>query len=147
MKAASALLILLGVLSQNPSAWADVGRASGADVFVGAPMHLAQLSPEERRALRDQWGRMSPEERAALRRQFEERWRDIPPEQRESRRREVMDHWRNLPDEERELRRRDSRDRDGYGRGYEQRGFEDEMPPMPPMPPLPSSFPRRGGGR
>lgn len=141
MKAASVMLILWGVLSQVPSAWADAGRVLAFEPPAGTPMQLAQLSPEERRALRDQWGNLSPEQRADLRRRFQERWNDIPPEQRETRRREVMDHWRNLPPGERETRRRELPDRDGYGRGYEQRGFEDEMPFLPP------GMPRRGDGR
>lgn len=141
MKTATVLLILWGGVGQVASAWADGSRALAFDPQAGTPMQLAQLSPEERRALREQWGSLSPEERAALRRRFQERWQDIPPEQRETRRREVMDHWRNLPPQERETRRRELPDRDGYGRGYEQRGFEDEAPFMPPV------MPRRGGGR
>lgn len=141
MKVAHGLLIFWGVLSPAVSAWADVGRLPVFDSQAGLPALVVQLSPQERRALGEQWGNLSPEERAALRRQFQERWRDIPPEQREIRRREMMDHWRNLPPREREQRQREIPDRDGYGRGYEQRGFEDEPPFMPPVPPF------RGGGR
>lgn len=141
MKVAHGVLIFWGVLSPALSAWADVGPFPAHDPQAGMPVLVAQLSPQERRALREQWGNLSPEERAALRRKFEERWGDIPPEQRELRRREVMDYWRNLPPREREQRQREILDRDGYGRGYEQRGFEGEPPFMPPIPPF------RGGGR
>lgn len=139
MKAASVLLILSGVLSLGQTAWAgasDVGHGNTN------PMLLAQLTDEERRALRDQWGRLPADERAALRQQFQERWRDLPPEQRESRRRELTERWRKLPPEVREERRREYRDdRGGYGQGYEYRQFEEFPAEDVPF------YPARGGRR
>lgn len=105
----------------------------------GRGPYLAQLSPEERRALRERWEHMPPEERAALREQFREHVQNLPPEERERHRQEIMQRWRELPAEERAARWREWQERrgahdygpayepqerrfEGFGRGYEQRG-------------------------
>lgn len=54
---------------------------------------------------RDQWRRLSPEEKAAIERNFQ-RWRSLPPERQEHLRQE-WDYWRSLPPDRREnLKRR-----------------------------------------
>jgi len=115
------LMPLLFVLLALPAAAQDFGS-----VF-GQPLPLvAQMSQEERRALRERWEHASPEERAKLRKAFQERLRMPSPEQFDPRR---MD-----------LRRGRDKSRDmvdtmenfmpgnGFGTGYEQRRFDGRYP-------------------
>lgn len=114
-----ALMPLLLVLVALPAAAQDFGS-----VF-GQPLPLvAQMSQEERRALRERWEHASPEERSQLRKAFQERLRMTSPEQYDPRR---MD-----------MRRASPRDRaeagnaympgNGFGMGYEQRHFDKRYP-------------------
>jgi len=124
MRTATALLILLGVASLAQTVRAD----AYAPWQRGGELMVAQMSPDERRAMRERWERMPPDERAVLRGQFQARLRTVPPEERELRRRELMERWRSLPPGERELRRREMQDGHGYGRGFETRDLEEERP-------------------
>jgi hypothetical protein len=51
-------------------------------------------------APRDQWRRLSPEEKAAIERNYQ-RWQSLPPERQEHLRKE-WDYWRNLPPDRQE---------------------------------------------
>lgn len=127
------------LLSLNALAGPSVASANQGAIIGHAPMQIAQLSGEERRALRERWERADDEEREVLRRAFRERLREASPEQREMLRHELVKKWRNLPPEERaQLRKkykdstafpdRDDEERGdngrGFGRGYERR-FDD----------------------
>lgn len=101
----------------------------GIGIFAESIEQVAQLSPEERRAMRQRWQEASPEERAQLRREFQER--------REERQREHMDRWQE----------QNGRDRDGdFGTGFERRRYEYEQGGMPPpgSPQPGRHFPNRG---
>ncbi len=50
--------------------------------FSGAAFQLAQVSPAERRMMRERWEQASPEERTNMRRLFQERMQQFSPEQR-----------------------------------------------------------------
>lgn len=135
------LMSLLLSLNALPALAADQGLGEG--IFGQALPMVAQLSPEERRALRDRWEQAAPDERAVMRREFKERLRQVPPEQREIRRNEFIQHWQNLPPQERERLRAQREERRGppadlappdggmrgfgFGRGYERR-FENTDP-------------------
>jgi hypothetical protein len=85
-----------------------------ASVF-GQPLPaVAQMSQEERRVLRERWERSSPEERARLRKDFQERLRRVPGGDFANQGMEVgermADSWRD----------------GGYGEGYERRHREDD---------------------
>lgn len=54
---------------------------------------VAQLSPEERRTLREHWERASPEDRLELRRQYQDRMQATPQQEREPRRLQQRDGW------------------------------------------------------
>jgi len=108
-------------------------------VFGQALPMVAQLSPEERRSLRERWEQAAPDERATLRREFRERLRQVPPEGREILRQELMHRWQGpVPENRDRVRSQDHRGqpaeatpRDngwrGFGRGFERR-FENGDP-------------------
>lgn len=91
------------------------GAPAVAETFPAEPAHpafarLAQLSAEERQAMRERWEQASPEERLRLRREFQERSERLRP----------------LGPPEREARgRRDPADEAGrFGMGFERRRGE-----------------------
>jgi hypothetical protein len=71
------LLALLLSLSPVP-ACADTADSA---IFgqARATIKLAQLSPDERRNLRERWEQASPEERIRMRQFFQDRLRQLPP--------------------------------------------------------------------
>lgn len=69
MKANVLMILLLSATAAVPSL-ADDALSS---MFVGSTLQVAQMSPEQRRAMRERWEQASPEERMNIRRQFEER--------------------------------------------------------------------------
>lgn len=134
--------LLLGALSVAAGA-EDLPMRS--PYWGDAPAMLAQLSSEERRALRERWERMSPEERAGMRQKMRDRLQSLPPEERERRRREMLEQSGEMADEEREIRRQDGQqrrddrwgdaergfrqdEREGFGWGFERRGFRRDRP-------------------
>ncbi len=137
------LLALLLALTTAPA----LADESAYGMFAPALAKIAQLSPEERRALRERWEQAGPEERLRLRREFQERQerlRQMPPEGR----REAMDAWRNLPPAERERRRqereirgpRGHEEEGSYGTGFERRRFEEGRFENPAPLPNPGEF-------
>jgi len=104
------LITLLLAVAALPAAAGDFGS-----VF-GQPLPLvAQMSKEERRALRERWEESSPEERAQLRRKFEDQMRRTPAGQAGS---WGVDMGSRMYDRGQEY---------GYGTGYERRHREDEQ--------------------
>ena len=70
------LALTAGLLgSQGALAYND----SGEGMFTTPQIFIAQVSSDERRALRDRWEQASPEERAQMRRVFRDRMRQMPP--------------------------------------------------------------------
>lgn len=110
MKAKVLMTLLLSALAQPLLAMDTPG------VFIGVTIQVAQLTPEERRALRERWEMAGPEERMEMRRRFQERLQQPGP------------------------RQRPPVDFGGFGTGFERRL------PIPPMPPEadPDSDPRAG---
>jgi hypothetical protein len=107
----SALLLMLATVP----ALADQADS----VLFGQPFSKhAQLSPDERRALRERWEQASPEERIRMRQFFQDRMRQLPSPP--------------LPPEARDAMRmpfpgaaqRDS----GFGFGFEKRRAEEAQP-------------------
>lgn len=103
--------------------------------MLGQPFaKLAQLSPEERRALRERWEQASPEERMRMRRFFQERMRQmplppLPPEAREAMR---LPFGGGRHEGERADKRRGEQSAEGsFGFGFERRRFEDGQPERP----------------
>jgi hypothetical protein len=70
-KTLSALLLMLATLP------ALAGQADNP-IFGQPVLKLVQLSPDERRALRDRWEQASPEERVRMRQFFQDRLRQLP---------------------------------------------------------------------
>jgi hypothetical protein len=108
------LVPLLFALLALPAGARDFGS-----VFVQPLPLVAQMSQEERRAMRERWEKASPEERAELRSFFQERLRMTPPEQFDPR------HFDMRPERETPLDQAGpswnfGRDM-GFGMGYEQR--------------------------
>lgn len=139
----SALLLSLLLVLIPAAARAEV------ETFLPAKsgLILAQLSPEQRRALRERWEQAGPEERARIREEFHQR-RQLDPERME-RRREALENQRG----ERSHPNGTGFNGgfvggfvDGYGAGFERRRVDDapasgehvELPPKPGM--------RPGGG-
>jgi hypothetical protein len=100
---------------------------------------LAQLSPEERRELRERWEQASPEERIRMRQFFQDRLRQLPKPAQEGLR--IPFPGLSSRDDERERDDRRGRDKprdqggdasadSRYGFGFERRRFE-ENPPEP----------------
>lgn len=134
--------VFIGLLLSLNALTGPAAASENQGAIIGhAPLLVAQLSGDERRALRDRWERTDDEEREVLRRAFRERLREASPEQREILRHELVKKWKNLPPEERARLRqkyresdafaeRDDDERDGkgrgFGRGYERR-FEGEQ--------------------
>jgi len=117
-----ALLTLFFALAALPAAAQDLGGVFGSPIAV-----VAQMSREERRALRERWEEATPEERAQMRRTFQERLRMNVQEQYDPRAMEMRQG-------------RSGRDRadsgtpavpgytNGFGMGYEQRRFDSRYP-------------------
>ncbi len=137
------LALLLGLAALPAQARDDDYRSQG-------PMQamLAQLTPEERQALRERWEQASPEERLKLRREFRERML----RQRDG----LGDRWsqedRRGPPvrDDRERTGRDDRDDQGsFGTGFERRRHENgRFENLPPRDvPYPGEFFDRRGGR
>ncbi len=119
----------------------------GSTLFADPYAQVAQLTSQERRALRERWEEASPEERSQLRREFQERLRqgaDQQPRQgvkeRTSERRDGAGH------DSRFGRLEDFRPPtpnnlgDNFGTGFEHRRFEGGGNPGSPQGGLP------GGG-
>jgi hypothetical protein len=83
-------------------------------------MWLAQMTPEERRRLRERWESTPPEERAAIRRELRERVQNVPPEQREQIRSRLIEHMQPAR-QERERPLEADLPRNGFGQGFEHR--------------------------
>lgn len=102
------LMTLLLALATLPAAAQDFGS-----VFGQALPFVAQMSQEERRALRERWEYASPEERVQMRRMFQERLRQMPPERFDPRptelREQMNERWQD----------------NGFGTGYEHRRYEE----------------------
>ncbi len=141
MKAKTLMPLLIALLAL-PAAARDFGS-----VFAQPLPLVAQMSQEERRALRERWEQASPEERAQLRKAFQERLRMAPPEQFDPRRMDMRPFWGDPRDKAGPAR--DYRPDDGYGTGYERRRHEkDDMrePGYDPVENDPDDR-RRGRGR
>lgn len=107
-------LLTLLMAAALPAFAADYGTG----MFAESIERVAQLSPEERRALRQRWQEASPEERAQLRREFQDR-----QQERSERRRERMERWQE----------QSGNGRDGnFGTGFERRRYENEQGSAPP---------------
>lgn len=126
------LLALLLALTAMP-ALADEGGSRFPN-----PMQtmLAQLTPEERRVLRERWENASPEERMKMRRDFRERqMRQRDPEGERGNWTEDDSRGRKPRDEERQRGYRNSREDEGsFGMGFERRRFENLPPEDVPNP-------------
>ena len=137
------LLILMLALTALPAAAQELGDGVFSGIFAQPLPHVAQLTQEERRALRERWERATPEERAALRRAFMERMQRMPPQgfvpggmdmrrgwrDMQNGMGPAMDFWRD----------------DGYGTGYERRRYEEQNESLPD--PGRGDNGRRGRGR
>src|SRR6266481_4582694 len=55
----------------------------------------------ERKAMREKWENMSPEEREQMREKMKQHWEKMSPEEREARRQEMREHWEKMSPEER----------------------------------------------
>lgn len=115
------LIAMLLALATLPAAADESGT-----VFAPALGKLAQLTPDERRALRERWENASPEERVRMRRAIQERMRQMPVPMMDPRQ---VDAWRD----------------NGFGRGYEHRQGDDAeaLPPQPGWPVFDRRPPRR----
>ncbi|MEW5770108.1 MAG: hypothetical protein AB1831_07045 [Pseudomonadota bacterium] len=123
-----ALMTLLLALAALPAAAQDFGG-----VF-GAPLpQVAQLSPEERRQMRERWENAGPEERAAMRRTFQERMHRMQREPMGPGRMEGRERWRETGEGM------------GYGMGYEHRRYQEDAGYGPA--PGSEEDERRGRGR
>ncbi|MEW6678301.1 MAG: hypothetical protein AB1421_10310 [Pseudomonadota bacterium] len=111
------LFALFVACATNPALAGDWGSVFGQPLPA-----VAQMSQEERRTLRERWERSSPEERARLRKDFQERLRRVPggeyatrgmetgEEMGQSMGQRMVDGWRDS----------------NYGEGYERRHREDD---------------------
>ncbi len=126
MKAHVLMTLLLSAIAVPVTASEAVERQSIFPAFK-----VAQLSPEERRALRERWEHASPEDRLELRRQYQDR---------EPRRQQQRDGWTiripappNPAEFAREMTPFSGNFGGNFGSGYEQRRPEtadqDEYPP------------------
>lgn len=103
--------------------------------MFGQPLvKLAQLSPDERRALRERWEAASPEERIRMRQFFQDRMRQLPAPAQDAMRlpfpgMPLRDNAREREDHRRAGPPPDS----SFGFGFERRRSEDSQPdrPMP----------------
>lgn len=142
-------LFALLLLTSTLPALADQADSS---IFsqVQASIKLAQLSPDERRDLRERWEQSNPEERIRLRRYIQDRVRQLPTPAQEAIRLPFPDvapresgrdrgAYRNQGDEA-QPDNPDSR----FGFGFERRHFEDGNPEAPVWPGYQRS---RGGNR
>jgi hypothetical protein len=135
------LLTLLLTAAALPAAAGGFGDVAFSGIFAQPLPYVAQLSQEERRALRERWERATPEERAQLRRDFEERLRRMPSEQFDPRRMNMRDGWRNMRDGMGPAM--DFWQDDGYGTGYEHRRYQEEEQSRPDR----GNYDRHGRGR
>lgn len=108
------LMPFLFALLALPAAANDLGGVFGQPLPF-----MAQMSQEERRAMRERWEQASPEERTILRRTFQERLRRMPPEQFDPRGLEMGERMG-----ERMYERWQGH---AFGTGYEQRRHEDDQ--------------------
>ncbi len=97
-------------------------------------VQVAQLTPQERRDLRERWEEVSPEQRVQLRREFQERLRQWGDQGQ----RRGMRELRGQEGQYNRYGREDDRDPNdlgdnGYGTGYEHRRFEDGRYPSFPQ--------------
>src|SRR6266481_1497692 len=77
------------VIGFNLSAWAESYNVDKNSALV------------ERKAMREKWENMSPEERANKREAMHKEWENMTPEQRTERRQEMREHWEKMSPEER----------------------------------------------
>lgn len=136
-------LFALLLLTSTLPALADQADSS---IFsqVQASIKLAQLSPDERRELRERWEQSNPEERIRLRRYIQDRVRQLPTPAQEAIRLPFPDvapresgrdrgTYRNQGDEA-QSDNQDSR----FGFGFERRHFEEGRPGSPGLARLPT---------
>jgi len=119
----STLLLMLATLP----ALAD---QTDSVMFSQPLIKLAQLSPDERRALRERWEQASPEERIRLRQFFQDRMRQLPSPAQDALR-------IPFPAPQREDTRRQSASPpadSSFGFGFERRRSEDGQPERPVWP-------------
>ncbi len=88
MKANVLMTLLLSAIVMPAAASEAVDRT-----FIFPAFQVAQLSPEERRVLRERWEQSSPEDRMEIRRQFQDRLQAAPQQEREPRRQQQRDGW------------------------------------------------------
>jgi hypothetical protein len=133
MKAKLLIPLLLALI--GAPAHADDGVFTMLAPVIGK---LAQISPEERRAMRDRWEQAGPEERLQMRREFQdrqERLRQFPSEFR----REAAEFGRTPPPPERDRAQRknnrhrgENPDEGSFGFGFERRRYEEDRVENPP---------------
>ncbi len=118
-KMLSALLLALATV---PALAAQADSTMFGQPFV----KLAQLGPDERRALRERWEQASPEERMRMRQFFQDRMRQLPPEAQEAIRIPFPGAGQREYGRERTDKRRGKQSSEGgFGFGFEKRHFED----------------------
>lgn len=112
-------------------------------MFVGTVTHIAQVSPEERRMMRERWHEASPEQRMQMRRRFQERMQQVSPEERDARVRQ----WQNsIPNPAGCVDCMDTMS--NFGAGFERRQPRQAESNVPPAnPPVFNSFNPFAGGR
>ncbi len=131
-KTLSALLLALATVPATHAALADQADSG----MFGQPLaKLAQLSPDERRAMRERWEQASPEERIRMREFFQNRMRQLPGPAQEALRLPFPGMpMRDVPREREEQRRAGPSPDSSFGFGFERRRSEDgqsdrSMPP------------------
>ena len=131
-KTLSALLLALVTVIATRAALADQADSG----MFGQPLvKLAQLSPDERRALRERWEAASPEERIRMRQFFQDRMRQLPAPAQEALRLPFPGMpLRDAPRDREEHRRAGPPPDSSFGFGFERRRTEDGQPdrPLPP---------------
>ena len=84
-----------------------------------SPEQVRSMRPEERRAAREQWQQMSPEDSAAKRQElgqgFQEQRQNAAPGEREERRQALRERWQSMSPEERESMKQRFRDQRRQG--------------------------------
>lgn len=132
------VIVAAALTALAPAAWAQEAdfesaaevpaeQAGAQETFRGrSRIHDPALSPEERRAAREQWETMTPEQRAQIREEHRRRWESMSPEeqarfreQASERREERRARWEAMTPEER------ARVREEHRRRWESRSPEE----------------------
>jgi hypothetical protein len=125
----SSMSQILSVLLMTLMTLPALAASAEGEMLRQPVMKLAQLSPDERRELRERWEQASPEERIRLRRFFLERMRQLPSPPMPAEVREAMPipFMARPPRDSRRPPREDRRDDDtdapaaSFGFGFENR--------------------------